>query len=172
MAFIISSKEFDSKVTLDNLRSLEKYSNESIEFFKQPNFKVKLADIQADFPAFIEPGEPPILYIKQPTYKIKVLLFGRNASEQVNSLLGHITGLSHVYLTHCFVKDHLGNMREDFLPEVVCLNTTLSDNESLKDNVCEILSNNHLTFEVWAAYSITGQPVSINEFFVEPYTKN
>lgn len=172
MSSIISSKEFDSMVTLDNLQRLEQYSKKCTEFFQQTNFKVKLEDIPLNFPAYVENNvDPPILHIKQPTYKVKVILLEYNASEKVDKLLGQINGLSPVYLTHCFIKNQLGNMREMFLPEVMCLKSTLQDNVSLKDNVCDILSSNHITFEVWPAYSISGQPVSINQNFVEPYTE-
>lgn len=169
---IISSKDFESMITLDNLQRLEIYSNKCEEFFQQPNFKLRLQDIKANFPAFVSDGEPPTLYIKKPTYKIKILLFENSAAERIQELLSGITGISVIYLTECVVIGNDKPQRKEFLPEVMCLQSTLSDNIAVKDTVCSILSDNQLQFEVWPAYNITGKSVKIivedNVSYVEP----
>ncbi|RJE91386.1 CopG family transcriptional regulator [Paenibacillus sp. 1011MAR3C5] len=168
---VISSKDFESMITLDNLQRLEKYSNQCVEYFQQANFKLKLQDVQANFPAFVSAGEPPVLNIKKPTYKIKILLFGNTVAERVQELLKDVSGISRVYLTPSAVFNN-NQMSMEFLPEVMCLQTTLSDNIVLKDAVCDILSRNQILFEIWPAYSITGQTVRIinenNDSYVVP----
>lgn len=160
---IISSKDFENMISLGTLEKLEQYSIQCSKYFENPHLKIELEDISINFPAFIfKDTKPPILYIKYPTYKIRILLPNNSAEVKgkIESLLQDVDGISEIYETQCNIITK-SNINKVFLPEVMCLKSTLKDNTLLKDDICSILNDNSIDNEVWPAYSIIGKKVKM-----------
>jgi hypothetical protein len=67
-----------------------------------------------------------------------------------------------VYETQCvLIKSESLQDTQTFLPELMCLKHTLSENSLLKDAVCSILDDNHIQYEIWPGYYITGKNIKI-----------
>jgi len=161
---IISSNDFENMIAIDTLQRLEEYSIRCNEAFEQKNIKIKVDEVSLKFPAFVSTiSEPPILYIKYPTYKIRILLLKHNAiAEIIQPLLKDINGISKVYETQCvLMKSESLQATQTFLPELMCLKHTLSENSLLKDVLCSILDDNDIQYEIWPAYYITGKIIKI-----------
>jgi len=161
---IISSKDFENMISSSSLQRLEQYSVACNDYFQSPNLKINVEDVSSNFPAFIDTIAPnPILYIKYPTYKIRILITGYNVTTDIlEPLFKNIEGISFIYLTQCFqIQTNHSQPIVTFFPELMCLKSNLKENTSLKNIVCSILKQNNIQYEVWPAYSIVGKSVTI-----------
>ena len=83
---MLSSKDFDDKLQLDNFEELEKEYQSTKKLFLGLNNKIKCDDVALKYPAFCY-GEETLI-IKFPTYKIRVIN-NKFECEKSDELLGH-----------------------------------------------------------------------------------
>lgn len=177
---IISSKDFEQMISLSSLQRLEQYSLQCYEYFSKLDKKIKVAEVSTNFPAYVDTmNTPPTLFIKYPTFKVKILLQGEmNATkDKIESILKDVDGKSIIYFAQCFLMDrNVGGYKQTFLPELMCLKTTLKENILLKDEICSLLSLNNVQSEVWPAYYVMGKDINIliedEEAYIIPYRCN
>lgn len=155
----ISSHDFEKMISLATLQRLETYSIQCDNYFKTQDFKVDLEEVSIKYPAFVVESSPiPILYIKFPTYKLRLL--SEDKYEEIQSLISGINGISVLYQTPCLLI-HSSETKNTFLPEVMCLKKSLSENIELKDTLSNLFTKYNLKHEIWPAYSIVGHNVKI-----------
>ncbi|MBU3156335.1 ribbon-helix-helix domain-containing protein [Clostridium estertheticum] len=161
---IISSKDYENMISTSSLQRLEQYSVACNDYFENPNLKINVKDVSSNFPAFVDTIAPsPILYIKYPTYKIRILITSYNSTTNIlEPLFKNIDGMSTIYLTQCFqFQTNQSQPKITFFPELMCLKSNLEENTTLKNVICSILMQNNIQYEVWPAYSIVGKNVTI-----------
>ena len=113
-----------------------------------------------------------IIFIKYPTYKIRVLTENttRDFIEKLKIIFSDLKDLSQVYETQCGLYHYnTHNIDITFLPEVVCLKSKLVDNENLKNEVIKRLETNNIMHEVWPAYYLKNIKINIQNINGEFY---
>ena len=86
---MLSSREFDEQLQLDNFEKLEEEYQSTKKFFLELNDKIKCDDVALQYPAFCY-GEETLI-IKFPTYKIRVInnKFDYDKSDEILSNCGN-----------------------------------------------------------------------------------
>lgn len=162
---VISSKDFEDMISLGSLQRLEQYSIECDKYFSKSGTKIKLSDVSPNYPAFVTTSDVhPTLFIKYPTYKIRILLPHQyNVIERViQPILKDIKGISAIYETPCvLINSDKQEQQDTFLPELMCLKFTLEENMKLKDDICFLLNQNNILYEVWPTYCLVSKSVKI-----------
>lgn len=163
---IISSKDYESMISLSALGRLEQYSEECSSYFETFKGEISTEEISEKFPAFVSTSvTPPTLFIKYPTYKVRAISsVSRRMGDfdVVESILKDVKNISQVYYTQCFmIEECKSDSQPMYLPEVMCLAKTLEENIEIKDQICSLLKSAGIKPEVWPAYSIIGQDARI-----------
>ncbi|RGX02691.1 ribbon-helix-helix domain-containing protein [Paraclostridium sordellii] len=167
---IISSRDFENMISLSSLKRLEQYSIECNNFFDKEDLKIKLNHVSEKFPAFVSESPDPILYIKYPTYKVRILSLSISQDE-ISKVLGCIDGISSIYETRCALFDPSNptDFNIKYLYEIMCLKDNLAENENIKDYVCSKLKDKNIKYEVWPGYYIKGKMIEITSIDGEKY---
>lgn len=167
---IISNRDFEDMISLSSLKRLERYSIECNNFFDTKDFKIKLDHVSEKFPAFVSESKEPILCIKYPTYKVRILSLNI-LQDEISKVLGCIDGISDIYQTKCALFDSSKPTSFDikYLYEIMCLKNSLSENANIKDYVCSKLKDKNIRYEVWPGYYIKGKSIEITSIDGERY---
>ncbi|MGL5379740.1 hypothetical protein [Clostridium sp.] len=170
---IISSRDFENMISISSLKRLELYSIECNNLIDRNDFSIKLDDVSEKYPAFVLESSTPILYIKYPTYKVRILSFDIK-QDILTSILKDIDGISEVYETQCSLFDSLkpNSFNTNYLCEVLCLRDNLEENETTKDYICTKLKSKDIKYEVWPAYYLKAKPVKIKSENDQKYVTN
>lgn len=167
---IISSKDFENMISLSSLKRLEQYSIMCKNYFLENNAKIKLEAVSERFPAFVMEYTNPILCIKYPTYKIRILCVDNIEFIEavLKPILAGVEGISEIYETRCAILKS-SELNMTFLPEVMCLRDSLEENEKVKDEICSKLEGNNIKYEIWPDYYIQQNPINIEEIEGQKY---
>lgn len=167
---IISMRDFDNMISLSSLQRLEQYSIECNNFFDKEDVKIKLEHVSEKFPAFVSESPNPILHIKYPTYKVRILSLSIS-QEDIFKVLECIDGISHIYKTECalFEASNPTDFKMKYLYEIMCIKDSLEENENIKDYVCSKLKDKNIKYEVWPGYYIKDKMIEIKSIDGEKY---
>lgn len=163
----ISSKDFENSISLSSLRRLEKYSIDFENLFEDSN--IELDNISENYPVFVFESKDPILYIKYPTYKLRILSDTKH--DDLSKILSNVDGISSIYETQCALLNP-SNPREyksKFLLEVMCLKNNLDENEILKNDICLKLDSENIRYEVWPGYYLKDKEIKIQDINGKKY---
>ena len=164
----LPSKEFESMLSMRSLYDLEYYSNKCNDYFSNLKEDIDVTEISVRFPAFVaDEGNRYILYIKYPTYKILILDKKYSFSYSELELLieqndYHAKDYFISINTSPVIIDRMGKFEE--LPctsEILCLRSSLRDNELLVDTLSNILKKHFITHDICPTYYLKPKNVNI-----------
>lgn len=167
---IISSKDFEGLIPDDNMDILQSYSEKCWDILHTPDCVFEAENLSERMPAFITNWNPPMVYVKYPTYKIQVF-DGKNSKHtnderEIEKLLENVQNRSVVYASKVdsiIIGNRLREMENPFISEVMCLDVTLAGNICCKNKIAEILKANNYSISVFPAYCIRGMVVELLE---------
>lgn len=137
----MNSKEFESKLQLDNFDLLEKEFQDTKKFFEQLQDNILSQDVSLKFPAFCFCGQE--IRVKFPTYKIRII-DNQIGYANLNELLKG-QGNFGIYEETNVVK--LPSLQPVQSIAIHCLETDLKANTSTATRIEEILSKQNIQSE-------------------------
>lgn len=171
----ISSKEFENSISLSSLRELEKYTINFENLFEKEN--LELDDLSEKFPVYVDGDKNPILYIKSPTYKVKIIT--SIEKDDLYKILEDIDGKidisekDHVLVNPSNQKNCCSeNFSEIKILEAICLENSLDENEILKNEICLKLKSKNIRYEVWPGCCVKPRQVKIKDINGKKYITN
>ncbi|NFO11227.1 hypothetical protein FDB29_08970 [Clostridium botulinum] len=154
---MLSSKEFDKKLHIDNFQELEKEFQQARKFFENLNDKIKYNEVKLKFPAFGLFNQE--IRIKFPTYKIRIIN-NKMSHDDLRELLKGIYNYE--------IRDEpnvvmFPSLRPVQSTAIYCLEINLDANTRIAEKIEKKLGDHHIRTERCvdsAQYSI---PITVDE---------
>lgn len=163
---IMSSADFQKSITLNNMEKMEKLSIECMRYLNDVDGLLNAETISEKFPAFISSVTTniPYIFVKRPTYKVRILKsFSQDAKLKDFDTYLDLDVSSPFAYTQCYWLSGPEKGSTVFLPETMCLGSTLADNLRIKENVEKTFKSLGYNTEIVVAYSIVGRPIKITK---------
>lgn len=151
-------KTLNSMFPSTTMEQLEQQADSCWEQLHVPESVHRASEITAAMPVFIVTGKYPLLYVAYPTYKIKMLLPENKAchDKDVEVLLADISHRSRIQLE---ALDY-AIIRNRYVPLpcpaqcccTTCLGTTFKKNAAIRDQIINVLEQEHLQYFVLPTY--------------------
>jgi len=132
---VLSSKEFNEKLNIDNMKELEMEFQKTIKFFTNLNDKIKCDEVEFQFPAYCLINQA--VYIKFPTYKIRIL-HDEISIEEIHQLLKDLNINNYEIYKETNVVLSQSSKTENSIV-IHCLSTNLDANTSAADEILKKL---------------------------------
>lgn len=179
---IVSSKDFEGMLPNIALEQLQKLSDDCWKQLHMPNSIFETDNLSEYMPAFITTWEPPVVYVKYPTYKIHIYdkTDPTNMTNQleVEKILSTIppnqrSQAAYAPVNYLVPRNGMHQIANSFVNEVMCLCNTLAENKKTKDNITQLLEDAGYAYSVYPAYCIWGEYIELIDdgkyFRINPY---
>ena len=168
---IISSKDYEGLIPNTSMEILQSYSEKCWNVLMTPGCIFEVAALSNNMPAFVITEEPPVVYVKYPTFKIEVFCstdpLKCTSQKDIEHLLRRkVTNKFWISAAqaNCFIEnDKMEKLQVPFVNEITCLEITLKDNLNCKNKIVEILKQNNYITTVCHSYCIRGIRVELLE---------
>ena len=167
---IVSSKDFEGMLPNIALEQLQKLSDDCWEQLHMPKSIFETENLSEYMPAFITTWNPPIVYVKYPTYKIHIYdktdpskMTDQPEVERVLSpvSLDLRSQAAYTPVNYLVPRNGMHQIENSFVNEVMCLGNTLKDNKATKDDIIQLLEGADYAYSVYPAYCIRGEYIEL-----------
>ena len=154
------------------LEQLQKLSDDCWKQLHMPNSIFETDNLSKYMPAFITTWEPPVVYVKYPTYKIHIYdktdpTKMTDPPEVENVLkpipLNQRSQAAYTPVNYLVPRNGIHQIANSFVNEVMCLCNTLEENKTTKDKIIQLLVADGYAYSVYPAYCIWGERIELIE---------
>ena len=154
---MLSCKEFDTKLQIDNFKMLEQEYQQTKKFFRELNEKFKCDDLEIKFPAFCSFNQH--IMIKFPTYKIRVVNSEMTHDELYEILKG--SGNYKIYEEPNVVM--YPSLKPVKSTAIHCLEDNLNYNQNMAEKIEMKLKNININYQRCVSYGLYCIPIEVDE---------
>lgn len=167
---IVSSMDFEGMLPHIALTQLQKYSDNCWLQLHAPNSIFKAENFSDYVPAFITTWNPPMVYVKYPTYKVHIydktdpaLMTDQPAIEKILAPipLEKRSRACYTQINYLIRNNSVPEMSQPFVNEVLCLSISLEENTLTKDSIVQLLKSTEYAYSVYPAYCIRGDYIEL-----------
>lgn len=154
---MLTSKEFDTNLQLDNFDKLEKEYQDTKKFFQKLSENIKCDEVEIKFPAFCSFKQH--IMIKFPTYKIRIINI-QMTHDKLYEILKN-SGNYQIYEEANVITYPSFNPVKS--TAIHCLEDNLKDNQSTAEKIEKKLEMLNINYQRCVSYGLYCIPIEVDE---------